>query len=420
MPLYKGSLLSILTELEISGVENVSLQAIAGLQFMHTHHVLHRDVKPENILIKRRNPLEVVLSDHGWAAPYSNGSAPTGICGTPGFSAPETTQPGVIQTAAIDVYSLGATIFQMLEPQRFQQCGFGDAVKAVEWCPPRFYAGLVAGMLAVAPGDRMKLKQCESIVTNSEYWYKWTKPKNLPLPLTALKTPSSPQPAEPLVKMQSKAIRVTQNNRQDARKPLAGRAKLYPIAAVTPKYFHNLPVAPPRFANMFTNIPNLPARKTTTPPTVVNIRIHGRERKRKDIATEVTKRDPPPPYSLHPPTTTAAAAPSVTSTTSPTLDKADGTEPRKEPTMPITDSTALKRVRRRKGKRHHQQRAAIAKRTSPTLGHTGVRVLFSGSKDGMIRGLKAIALAGLGMGADMLKMCAPRAVNVLRWAVQGE
>ena len=50
MPLYQGRLCDILP-LEISATEEVVLQLFDGVSYMHGRRVLHKDIKPENILV---------------------------------------------------------------------------------------------------------------------------------------------------------------------------------------------------------------------------------------------------------------------------------------------------------------------------------------------------------------------------------
>lgn len=55
MPLYQGRLCDILP-LEISAIEEILLQLFDGVSYMHGRRVLHKDIKPENILVKRKSP----------------------------------------------------------------------------------------------------------------------------------------------------------------------------------------------------------------------------------------------------------------------------------------------------------------------------------------------------------------------------
>jgi serine/threonine-protein kinase PpkA len=89
-------------------------QAAAGLAEVHRRAVVHRDVKPENFLL--RSSGELVLTDFGVAAAQGDTAScvPAGrLVGTPWYAAPEQAQ-GEPPSAAADVYSLGLVLYELL------------------------------------------------------------------------------------------------------------------------------------------------------------------------------------------------------------------------------------------------------------------------------------------------------------------
>jgi serine/threonine protein kinase len=83
-------------------------QAAAGLAFAHHRGILHRDVKPQNLLLSSQGELK--LADFGLAFDARGERRPRSLVGTPAFLAPEVWS-GEPATAASDVFSLGACLF---------------------------------------------------------------------------------------------------------------------------------------------------------------------------------------------------------------------------------------------------------------------------------------------------------------------
>ena len=87
-------------------------QVASGLQYAHKQKFIHRDVKPENMLVGRQE--EVLLSDFGLAAlSHSSGSLSTQeATGTLAYMAPEQIEGH--PRAASDQYALGVVVYEWL------------------------------------------------------------------------------------------------------------------------------------------------------------------------------------------------------------------------------------------------------------------------------------------------------------------
>jgi serine/threonine protein kinase/tetratricopeptide (TPR) repeat protein len=113
-----GSLLEAAPALRREPRRAVALMAkvARAVQYAHCQGILHRDLKPGNILLDGRG--EPLVSDFGlakWLEPTSDLTRTPSIFGTPGYIAPEQANGSAEKlTPAADVYSLGAVLFHLL------------------------------------------------------------------------------------------------------------------------------------------------------------------------------------------------------------------------------------------------------------------------------------------------------------------
>src|SRR5687767_4246272 len=126
-------------------------QAATALDKAHAHGVVHRDVKPGNLMLDARDGLTVVDFGIARAADHTLGmTAPGTVLGTAGYLAPEQAQ-GLETTAASDRYALGVVAFELLTGGRPFQRGSATAEAAAhihEPVPPASERG--AGIPAAA------------------------------------------------------------------------------------------------------------------------------------------------------------------------------------------------------------------------------------------------------------------------------
>ena len=97
-------------------VSDVLMQILRGMQFIHDNGVVHRDLKPGNILFDQHGTVRI--SDLGFAKAILADSSTSlsmsgGLIGTPAYMAPEIWR-GKPATPQTDIYSLGCIVYEML------------------------------------------------------------------------------------------------------------------------------------------------------------------------------------------------------------------------------------------------------------------------------------------------------------------
>ncbi len=106
--------------LRVDQVAQIGAQVADALAATHAAGIVHRDVKPANILIGRGDRIEGLVKITDFGISHAHGDVTltqTGqITGTPAFLAPEVAQ-GFEMGEASDVFSLGATLYTCLEGQ---------------------------------------------------------------------------------------------------------------------------------------------------------------------------------------------------------------------------------------------------------------------------------------------------------------
>lgn len=104
--------------LQVEEALSIAWQLADALASAHEHGVLHRDVKPANVLLEHTGRVRVV--DFGLAlsldAPEERLTQVGAIVGTPEYLAPELAR-GAAPDPRADVYALGATLYELLTDQ---------------------------------------------------------------------------------------------------------------------------------------------------------------------------------------------------------------------------------------------------------------------------------------------------------------
>src|SRR5438876_467442 len=123
--------------LPLSTIVSYVTQLADALQYAHEQKVIHRDVKPENMLLDRRN--EVLLSDFGIAlvaqsSHYHSTQSIQDLAGTIAYMAPEQIQSQAVPNS--DQYSLGIVVYEWLCGTRPFQGSFAEIAVKHTLAPP--------------------------------------------------------------------------------------------------------------------------------------------------------------------------------------------------------------------------------------------------------------------------------------------
>jgi fused-like protein len=114
----QGELFEVLTDdsrLPEPVVQDVAKQLVAALHYLHSHRIIHRDMKPQNILIGANGLVK--LCDFGFArAMSSNTQVLTSIKGTPLYMSPELVKEQPYDHTS-DLWSLGIILYELATGQ---------------------------------------------------------------------------------------------------------------------------------------------------------------------------------------------------------------------------------------------------------------------------------------------------------------
>ena len=97
--------------LSVKEAVSIAIQVSMGIEAAHNNHIIHRDIKPQNIIISKEGKVKV--TDFGIAKAATSNTITSNVMGSVHYTSPEQARGGYSDEKS-DVYSLGITMFEML------------------------------------------------------------------------------------------------------------------------------------------------------------------------------------------------------------------------------------------------------------------------------------------------------------------
>ncbi|XP_078089220.1 serine/threonine-protein kinase SIK1 isoform X2 [Mustelus asterias] len=140
-------------------------QILMAVEYCHNHHIVHRDLKSENLLLD--DNMNIKIADFGFGNFYKHGESLSTWCGSPPYAAPEVFEGKEYEGPNIDIWSLGVVLYVLvcgslpfdgptlpILRQRVIEGRFRIPFFLSEECE-----SLIRRMLMVDPGKRITVSQ---------------------------------------------------------------------------------------------------------------------------------------------------------------------------------------------------------------------------------------------------------------------
>lgn len=185
-----------------TSVKEILLKILPALEYVHSRRIVHRDIKPDNIILRHSNNVPVLIDFGavreimGTIVTSGENTTPSIIIGTPGFMASEQSTGRPVY--ASDLYSLGLTAIYLLTGKTPQALEIDPVTRKYIWEPltlgvSRSFATILDKAIQSHPRDRFitareMLEALKSDVPATIPYY----PPTLPPPPPPLPTPLPP------------------------------------------------------------------------------------------------------------------------------------------------------------------------------------------------------------------------------------
>lgn len=132
-------------------------QTLDGLTYLHEQGVIHRDLKPGNILVKTRQPMHIKVADFGISTKLSEEH--NTLCGTHLYAAPEIWTPPY--TEKIDVWSVGIIVLELWAGlPKYNRDTWAQEVLSRKATTSRAVMDFLDHLLQLDPSERSSARRC--------------------------------------------------------------------------------------------------------------------------------------------------------------------------------------------------------------------------------------------------------------------
>ncbi|XP_067897422.1 serine/threonine-protein kinase SIK2-like isoform X2 [Heterodontus francisci] len=87
-------------------------QILTAVEYCHNHHIVHRDLKSENLLLD--DNMNIKIADFGFGNFYKHGEPLSTWCGSPPYAAPEVFEGKEYEGPHVDIWSLGVVLYVLV------------------------------------------------------------------------------------------------------------------------------------------------------------------------------------------------------------------------------------------------------------------------------------------------------------------
>lgn len=232
-----------------------SIQIAQGLQAAHEHHTIHRDIKPQNIIIANNGTLKV--TDFGIARAASSSTTTTNnAMGSVHYISPEQARGGFSDERS-DIYSMGITMYEMITGHVPFEGENNVAIALMhiqgEMISPREYYPDIPTSIEKVIRKCTQKKPERRYLTANALIADLKRVKENPN-IDCIVIPKQSVPASPTIEMTDKEMELIKTGRQavpdEDREPVSERPAGRPVR--TPETMVNRPVlAPSEFDDLF-------------------------------------------------------------------------------------------------------------------------------------------------------------------------